>query len=214
MIEMEKDLKSEGLRDGTTMSKRILKTTMNAIAHNNSNVFRTASTEPPVPPPSNNSNYDTGADKWLGLFSICFVVMSIIFTIFCCYVYKYVCGCGKRKTSEPSTPQRTSEPNNNMMETVILEPTCSEISYSRPSPHLCFMEPPPTYESIFDLQTVLSPLDKKDRSDNFNIIAPRTGSYSDELEANWINKREYILRDDQELPSYEAALKLDSNGYV
>lgn len=81
---------------------------------------------------------------------------------------------------------------------------------------MCFVtpEPPPTYESIFDPQAALSPLDKKDGPDNFNIIAPRTGRFSDELEANWINKREYIPRDDQELPSYEAALKLDSNGYV
>lgn len=86
--------------------------------------------------------------------------------------------------------------------------------------------PPPTYESlIFDpLRTLPSPVDKKDESDEpGSIIAPPTipsgGPPPSESEANRINKREnnVIPRDglqEDGLPSYEAALKLEADGYV
>lgn len=79
--------------------------------------------------------------------------------------------------------------------------------------------PPPAYESlIFDPRTLPSPIDKKDESDDpGSIISPPVSSDlpPSESEANRINKREDVPRDDQEgLPSYEAALKLEADGYV
>ncbi|KYM85040.1 hypothetical protein ALC53_04828 [Atta colombica] len=76
--------------------------------------------------------------------------------------------------------------------------------------------PPPAYESlIFDPRTLPSPTDKKDESDDpGNIISSPISSLPTESEANRINKREDIPRDDQGLPSYEAALKLEADGYV
>ncbi|KAL0116041.1 hypothetical protein PUN28_011120 [Cardiocondyla obscurior] len=76
--------------------------------------------------------------------------------------------------------------------------------------------PPPAYESlIFDPRALPSPTDKKDESDDPNsIISPPISSLPTESEANRINKREDIPRDDQGLPSYEAALKLEADGYV
>lgn len=72
--------------------------------------------------------------------------------------------------------------------------------------------PPPAYESlIFGPRSLPSPIDKKDESDDPGSIIPSPPS---ESEANRINKREEVPRDDQELPSYEAALKLEADGYV
>lgn len=76
--------------------------------------------------------------------------------------------------------------------------------------------PPPAYESlIFDPRALPSPTDKKDESDDpGSIISPPISSLPTESEANRINKQEDIPRDDQGLPSYEAALKLEADGYV
>lgn len=76
--------------------------------------------------------------------------------------------------------------------------------------------PPPAYESlIFDPRALPSPTDKKDESDDpGSIISPPVNSLPSESEANRINKREDVPRDDQGLPSYEAALKLEADGYV
>ncbi|XP_029159931.1 uncharacterized protein LOC114931939 isoform X2 [Nylanderia fulva] len=76
--------------------------------------------------------------------------------------------------------------------------------------------PPPAYESlIFDPRALPSPTDKKDESDDpGSIISPPVSSLPSESEANRINKREDVPRDDQGLPSYEAALKLEADGYV
>lgn len=76
--------------------------------------------------------------------------------------------------------------------------------------------PPPAYESlIFDPRTLPSPTDKKDESDDpGSIISPPVNSLPSESETNRINKREDVPRDDQGLPSYEAALKLEADGYV
>lgn len=74
--------------------------------------------------------------------------------------------------------------------------------------------PPPAYESlIFDPRALLSPIDKKDELDN-SIISSSIGNLPNESEANRINKREDIPSNDQDLPSYEAALKLEADGYV
>ncbi|XP_012225726.1 uncharacterized protein s-cup isoform X2 [Linepithema humile] len=75
--------------------------------------------------------------------------------------------------------------------------------------------PPPAYESlIFDPRALLSPTDKKDESGDSDIISPSVGNLPSESEANRINKREEVPSNDQGLPSYEAALKLEADGYV
>ncbi|EZA47638.1 hypothetical protein X777_15386 [Ooceraea biroi] len=76
--------------------------------------------------------------------------------------------------------------------------------------------PPPAYESlIFGPRSLPSPIDKKDESDNPDgIITSPVNSPPSESETNRINKQEEIPRDDQDLPSYEAALKLEADGYV
>jgi len=76
--------------------------------------------------------------------------------------------------------------------------------------------PPPAYESlIFDLHSLPSPIDKKDESDDpGGIISSPASGLPNESEANKINKQEEVPRDDQDLPSYEAALKLEADGYV
>lgn len=76
--------------------------------------------------------------------------------------------------------------------------------------------PPPAYESlIFDPRSLPSPTDKKDESDDpGGIISSPVNGLPSESEANRINKQEEIPRDDQGLPSYEAALKLEADGYV
>lgn len=76
--------------------------------------------------------------------------------------------------------------------------------------------PPPAYESlIFNPRALPSPTDKKDESDDpGSILSPPVSNLPSESEANRINKREDVPRDDQGLPSYEAALKLEADGYV
>lgn len=59
---MGKNLGSEELRDGATMSKTILRSTMLAVAYNNSKGLQIAGTDAPaLPPVYNSSNYDANA---------------------------------------------------------------------------------------------------------------------------------------------------------
>ncbi|XP_014489203.1 PREDICTED: uncharacterized protein LOC106752190 [Dinoponera quadriceps] len=146
------------------------------------------------------------------------VILVVLILCYCCH--KNV----RKHRQHENSQHRRVEPDDHSLEVFamdgnnrMLHEYFSERSASQTSHSACFVtsEPPPTYESIFDPQAVPSPIDKKDESDDFaSIIAPRTGSFPTELEANWINKREDVPRDDQGLPSYEAALKLESDGYV
>lgn len=68
--------------------------------------------------------------------------------------------------------------------------------------------PPPAYESlIFNPHNVASPSDKKEEPITPDCILPIPMDQGDSQE---IEKKE----EDEGLPSYEAALKLEANGYV
>ncbi|EFN79789.1 uncharacterized protein LOC105187490 [Harpegnathos saltator] len=195
------------------MSKRILKTTMNAVALNNSNLLKISTTTTTTSPPEYSYDY-TNTHSNANILLAGGVILVVLLLCYCCH--KNV-----RKHRQHENPQnRRVESDDHNLEIFAMDAMfqqCPERSASQTPHSTCFVtsEPPPTYESIFDPRAVPSPIDKKDESDDLgSIIAPRTGIFPTELEANWINKREDISKDDQGLPSYEAALKLEADGYV
>lgn len=71
--------------------------------------------------------------------------------------------------------------------------------------------PPPTYESlIFTPHSLPSPNDKKDEQLSPGNILP----VPMQADVERSTKEVQIVTEDEGLPSYEAALKLDANGYV
>ena len=71
--------------------------------------------------------------------------------------------------------------------------------------------PPPAYESlIFNPQSLPSPSDKKESPRSLGDILP----VCPESETGRIKNKEDTNNDDEGLPSYEAALKLEASGYV
>ncbi|XP_043480169.1 uncharacterized protein LOC122509911 [Leptopilina heterotoma] len=71
--------------------------------------------------------------------------------------------------------------------------------------------PPPAYESlIFNPQNLPSPSDKKESPRSLGNILP----VCPESDTAHIKSKELTNNDDEGLPSYEAALKLEASGYV
>ena len=71
--------------------------------------------------------------------------------------------------------------------------------------------PPPAYESlIFNPPILPSPSDKKESPRSLGDILP----VCPESDKDRIKNKEYTNNDDEGLPSYEAALKLEASGYV
>ncbi|XP_070161297.1 uncharacterized protein S-cup isoform X2 [Polyergus mexicanus] len=148
------------------------------------------------------------------------VIMMVVFMCYCCHK-----NVRKLRPQEYSQYWRT-EPDIHSLEVFTMDThaMCLERSTGTQeegvpaSLPLCPVTsgPPPAYESlIFDPRKLPSPTDKKDESDDpGSIISPPVNSLPSESEANRINKREDVPRDDQGLPSYEAALKLEADGYV
>lgn len=150
------------------------------------------------------------------------VIMMVAFICYCCHknVRKH------RTLQEYSQEYWRAEPDIHSLEVFTMDTHCIERSATSQEegvptflpPVTCTMTsgPPPAYESlIFDPRALPSLTDKKDESDDpGSIISPPISSLPTESEANRINKREDIPWDDQGLPSYEAALKLEADGYV
>ncbi|XP_029659453.1 uncharacterized protein LOC115233277 isoform X3 [Formica exsecta] len=149
------------------------------------------------------------------------VIMMVVLMCYCCHK-----NVRKLRPQEYSQYWRT-EPDIHSLEVFTMDThamQCLERSTGTQEegvpaslpPCLVTSGPPPAYESlIFDPRALPSPTDKKDESDDpGSIISPPMNSLPSESEANRINKREDVPRDDQGLPSYEAALKLEADGYV
>ncbi|XP_036139665.1 uncharacterized protein LOC105830507 isoform X2 [Monomorium pharaonis] len=149
------------------------------------------------------------------------VIMMVVLICYCCHK-----NVRKHRPQEYSQYWR-AEPDIHSLEVFTMDTHCIErlaisqahqeegVPTSLP-PCPVTSGPPPAYESlIFDPRALPSPTDKKDESDDpGSIIPPPISNLPTESEANRINKREDIPRDDQDLPSYEAALKLEADGYV
>ncbi|XP_076171701.1 spermiogenesis-related protein stanley-cup [Ptiloglossa arizonensis] len=161
------------------------------------------------------------------------VIMVVAFMCYCCH--KSI-----RKSRPQEYPQYwRTEPDVHSLEVftteahaaccerqAVAEGNHDEITYGAPS---CPVTPnsgpgpPPTYDSlIFDPRSLPVTIDKKDGPDTPGIIIPSvmssllgfTASPVRSPERNELAEQETSASLDEDLPSYEAALKLDANGYV
>ncbi|XP_011862049.1 PREDICTED: uncharacterized protein LOC105558762 isoform X2 [Vollenhovia emeryi] len=193
--------------------------------HNSSNAYGDASNAPPEHNGSSSTSRSGRFDADLhGNVNILLgggVIMMVVLICYCCHK-----NVRKHRPQEYSQYWR-AEPDIHSLEVFTMDTHCIERSAtSQHHPEEGVLAslsqcpvtsgPPPAYESlIFDPRALPSPTDKKDESDDpGSIISPPISSLPTESEANRINKREDIPRDDQGLPSYEAALKLEADGYV
>ncbi|XP_024872611.1 uncharacterized protein LOC112455119 isoform X1 [Temnothorax curvispinosus] len=197
--------------------------------HNGSNAYGDASNAPPEHNGSSSTSRSGRFDAdlhgnvniLLGGAMISGVIMMVVLICYCCHK-----NVRKHRPQEYSQYWR-AEPDIHSLEVFTMDTHCIERSATSQvhqeegvptslPPCPVTSGPPPAYESlIFDPRALPSPTDKKDESDDpGSIISPPISSLPTESEANRINKREDIPRDDQGLPSYEAALKLEADGYV
>ncbi|XP_012054341.1 PREDICTED: uncharacterized protein LOC105617396 [Atta cephalotes] len=197
--------------------------------HNGSNAYGDASNASPEYNGSSSTSKSGRFDAdlhgnvniLLGGAMISGVIMMVVLICYCCHK-----NVRKHRPQEYSQYWR-AEPDIHSLEVFTMDTHCIERSITSQThqeegmtvslpPCSVSSGPPPAYESlIFDPRTLPSPTDKKDESDDpGNIISSPISSLPTESEANRINKREDIPRDDQGLPSYEAALKLEADGYV
>ncbi|XP_050445020.1 uncharacterized protein LOC126848285 isoform X3 [Cataglyphis hispanica] len=193
--------------------------------HNGSNVYGDASNALPdyndSSSTSKSGHFDTDLHGNVNILLGGGVIMMVVLICYCCHK-----NARKHRPQEYSQYWRT-EPDIHSLEVFTMDThamQCLERSTGTQEegvpaslpPCPVTSGPPPTYESlIFDPRALPSPTDKKDESDDpGSIISPPVNSLPSESEANRINKGEDVPRDDQGLPSYEAALKLEADGYV
>ncbi|XP_072754464.1 uncharacterized protein S-cup isoform X2 [Anoplolepis gracilipes] len=199
--------------------------------HNGSNVYGDASNALPDYTDSSSTSKSSHFDPdlhgnvniLLGGAMISGVIMMVVLICYCCHK-----NVRKHRPQEYSQYWR-AEPDIHSLEVftmdthaMCLERSTGTQAYQEEGvptslpPCPVTSGPPPAYESlIFDPRALPSPTDKKDESDDpGSIISPPVNSLPSESEANRINKREDVPRHDQGLPSYEAALKLEADGYV
>ncbi|KAL6444076.1 hypothetical protein ACFW04_001787 [Cataglyphis niger] len=193
--------------------------------HNGSNVYGDASNALPdyndSSSTSKSGRFDTDLHGNVNILLGGGVIIMVVLICYCCHK-----NVRKHRPQEYSQYWRT-EPDIHSLEVFTMDThavQCLERSTGTQEegvpaslpPCSVTSGPPPTYESlIFDPRALPSPTDKKDESDDpGSIISPPVNSLPSESEANRINKGEDVPRDDQGLPSYEAALKLEADGYV
>ncbi|KAL6444075.1 hypothetical protein ACFW04_001787 [Cataglyphis niger] len=192
--------------------------------HNGSNVYGDASNALPdyndSSSTSKSGRFDTDLHGNVNILLGGGVIIMVVLICYCCHK-----NVRKHRPQEYSQYWRT-EPDIHSLEVFTMDThaVCLERSTGTQEegvpaslpPCSVTSGPPPTYESlIFDPRALPSPTDKKDESDDpGSIISPPVNSLPSESEANRINKGEDVPRDDQGLPSYEAALKLEADGYV
>ncbi|XP_011171749.1 uncharacterized protein LOC105204380 isoform X2 [Solenopsis invicta] len=206
-----------------TMQKLAVMTAMQKAHHNGSNAYGDASSASPEYNGSSSTSksggrFDADLHGNVNILLGGGVIMMVVLICYCCHK-----NVRKHRPQEYSQYWR-AEPDIHSLEVFTMDTHCIERSTSQAhqeegvptSVPPVTSGPPPAYESlIFDPRALPSPIDKKDESDDpGSIISPPISNLPTESEANRINKRENIPRDDQGLPSYEAALKLEADGYV
>ncbi|XP_020294030.1 uncharacterized protein LOC109859840 isoform X2 [Pseudomyrmex gracilis] len=196
---------------------------------NNNNVYGDANNAlPEYDSSSSTSRSGFDADLRHGNVNVllgCGVIMMVVLVCYCCHK-----NVRKHRPQQYSQYNWRAEPDVHSLEVFTMDAhamQCLERSAGTQThqeegvpaslpPCPVTSGPPPAYESlIFNPRALPSPTDKKDESDDpGSILSPPVSNLPSESEANRINKREDVPRDDQGLPSYEAALKLEADGYV